>query len=644
MAGIALCTMLLVAAAAGVLLGVTSPSARLYTFDVVAAITFTVLGGVVAPRQPGNPVGGLFVGIALASSVVVVSASYGDYGPMTWLNQWSPPVAYGLIPLVLLVFPDGRLPSARWRPVAYAAVGGTCLAAAGLAVAAWDVPGLLADLDAARTPLALAALRVARVGLIVVVISLVAAIASLVVRFRHSSGDTRQQLKWLAVGGACIPVAVAMDILGLAYVSDVLGAAAIPVASTAAILKYRLYDIDLFINRSLVYAILTLLVVGAYVAIVATLSTVLTDRAGWAPPVVAAAAVALALQPLRGRIQRRANRLLYGDRDDPYAVLSRLGRSLEQAGDPATVLSGVVEAVTEALQVPYAAIELTSPQGDRLAASHGRGGVIETERFPMTYQGRVVGTLLVSPRSSARPFSDAERKLLADLARQAGLAAHAVRLAKDLQRSRDRLVRSREEERRRLRRDLHDGLGPVLAGMTMQIGANRARQPDDDAPIAKVLSRLEEQLQGCVLEIRRLIDDLRPPALDDIGLVEGIRRQLDTFATGDGLAPEIGVHSPDPLEELPAAVEVAAYRIAIEAVTNAVRHAHANHCDVRITLGEALVVEVADDGIGIAADHPPGVGLASMRERAEELGGTLTAEPRPGAGTCIRAQLPLVAS
>ena len=273
MAGVALCTMLLVAAAAGVLLGVTSPSARLYTFDVVAAITFTVLGGVVAPRQPGNPVGGLFVGIALASSVVVVSASYGDYGPMTWLNQWSPPVAYGLIPLVLLVFPDGRLPSARWRPVAYAAVGGTCLAAAGLAVAAWDVPGLLADLDAARTPLALAALRVARVGLIVVVISLVAAIASLVVRFRHSSGDTRQQLKWLAVGRACIPVVVAMDILGLAYVSDVLGAAAIPVASTAAILKYRLYDIDLFINRSLVYAILTLLVVGAYVAIVATSST-----------------------------------------------------------------------------------------------------------------------------------------------------------------------------------------------------------------------------------------------------------------------------------------------------------------------------------------------------------------------------------
>lgn len=641
--GLTVCVLLLVSGAAGKLVGADSGQGKTYTFDVVGALAFTVLGGLIAPRQPQSPVSRLFVGIALASSLVILSAGFSSYRTLAWLNQWSPAVAYGLFPLLLLVFPDGRLPSSSWRPVRAMAVTGLVVGTSGMAVAAWDDPGLLVDPDAPRSALAVVALSVARSGLLVVMASLVAAVASLLVRFRRADGDARQQLKWLAVGGGLVPVALLIDISGVPYVAEVVAASAVPVTATMAILKYRLYDIDLFLNRSLVYATLTLLVVTGYVAVVSALDAVLTPRADWAPPVVAAGVIALVFQPLRVRIQRRASRLLYGDRDDPYTVLSSLGRRLAHSMDPGTVLSNIVEAVAEALQLPYAAIELTSAEGDRPAASHGRSGVIEPERFPMSYQGQVVGMLLVSPRSSARPFSAAEGKLLADLARQAGVAAHALRLSVDLQRSRDRLVRLREEERRRLRRDLHDGLGPALAGMTMQIGATRARLSPQDAQVRDVLTRLEEHLQACIAEIRRLIDDLHPSPLDDVGLVEGIRRRLTTFTSADALALAIVVDAPDDLGELPAAVEVAAYRITVEAVTNAARHARASRCDVRIRLGDALVVEVADDGVGLAMDHQPGVGLSSMRERAEELGGTLTAESGPGCGTRVRARLPLVA-
>lgn len=633
-------TALLVAAAVGKAIGAGSGLANAYTFHVVAAVAFTGLGALIARHQPHNWVCRLFVGIALASALVVFSASFSTYEPMTWLNQWAPALAYGMLTLLLLVFPDGHLPSPTWRPVAAFAMAGLLIGAGGLAVAAWDVPGVLVDLDAPRTPLAIGALRIARAGLLMLIASLLAAVASLVVRFRRSGGDTRQQLKWLAVGGGLIPIAVVVEIAGVPHVAEVVAATAVPSTATMAILKHRLYDIDLFLNRSLVYATLTLLVVSAYVAVATATGALLADRISWVPPVVAAAVIALAFQPVREWIQRRANRLLYGDRDDPYAVLSRLGRRLEQSMDPTGVLSNVVEAVTEALQLPYAAIELSSAEGDRLAASHGRGGVIEPERFPLSYQGQVVGVLLASPRSSNQPFSTTERNLLADLARQVGVAAHAVRLSVDLQRSRDRLVRSREEERRRLRRDLHDGLGPALAGMTMQIGATRAHLPVQDGQLGDILIRLEEQLQGCVGEIRRLIDDLRPPALDDVGLAEGIRRRVGAFSASDS-APTIAVNAPEDLGELPAAVEVAAYRIAVEAVTNAVRHSEASHCEVHVRVGDELIVEVVDDGVGLASDHREGVGLASMRERAEELGGSLTAAAVGRGGTRVTAHLPL---
>jgi signal transduction histidine kinase len=322
-----------------------------------------------------------------------------------------------------------------------------------------------------------------------------------------------------------------------------------------------------------------------------------------------------------------------------------LGRQLEQAVDPAAVLPQVVETVADALQLPYAAIELTgSVEGQQLVAGHGRQ-VGEPEAFAMTYQGQVVGELLVTPRSPAEPFTAAERSLLEDLARQAGVAAHAVRLTADLQRSRERLVRSREEERRRLRRDLHDGLGPALAGMTMQAGAARALLAVDIAQAESVLGELEQQLQGCIREIRQLVDNLRPSTLDHLGLVGAIRHHIAAFTSGSAESTvEITLIATDDLGELPAAVEAAAYRIATEAITNMVRHAAATRCTVRLALNGTLLVEVTDDGVGLPDHYQAGIGLTSMSERTEELGGTFTATRLPGGGSRIRALLPLAVS
>jgi two-component system, NarL family, sensor kinase len=632
---------LLVAVAAGQLLNIAPGRGELYQFNLVGMFTFTLLGALIIPRRPTNPVGWLFLLIGLICAVVIFTATYSGHRIMGWANQWTPALAYGLLPLALLLFPDGRLPSRRWRVAVWALAIGLAVNVVFLALAIWDVPTLLIDPDQSLPQRAQITWRIAQVGLLVVLANTLVAAASLLARWRHADGDTRQQLKWLAAAAAIIPIIVLLQIPPLEFqVLEVYIAVVVPAAAAVAILKYRLYDIDLYLNRSLVYATLTLVVIGAYAGIVTLLGALLATRAQRFSSLVATGIIALLFQPLRERVQRGANRLLYGDRQDPYAVVSRLGARLEQALDPAAVLPQVAQTVAEALQVPYVAIELDSDSGSRLVASHGRRG-IDPEAFPMTYQGQVVGRLLVSPRSPSQSFTAGERDLLQNLARQAGLAAHAARLTADLQRSRERLVRSREEERRRMRRELHDGLGPSLAGMTMQVGAARAMLAAGADPVERLLRDLEQQLQACITEVRRLVDHLRPRALDQLGLIGAIRQQVDAFsAAADGNTLEITVEAPDELGELPAAVEVAAYRIATEAVTNTVRHANARRCQVRLQLQDGLVVEVSDDGVGLGDRHPIGVGLTSMRERAEELGGSLTVERLPQHGTRIRAELP----
>jgi signal transduction histidine kinase len=625
-----------VAACAGNLAGVANPFDS-YGFNAVAGLAFTFMGGLIVPRHARNLAGWLFVLIGLANAVVAVSASYGQWRPMAWVQQWTLPLPVGMIALLLLVFPDGRYVSKRWRVATWILVLGMLSAAASIAIVSWNIPQFLLNWDVARTfhgPV----LAVVAAGWLLIVAGLISALVSLIIRWRHASGVVREQLKVLALGGGATAVGLVLEFAaGIPWLWPVLGAV-IPLSAGAAMLHYRLYDADLVLNRSLVYAVLTLTLLGAYAATVTALGMVFSNERTRLSPLVATGIVAVLFQPLRARVQRAINRLLYGSRDDPNAVLVRLSRGLESAGDPTAVLPRVVRTVADALRLPYIAIEITKGDHTEIAASHGRHG-LPTEAFPMVYQGQQVGRLVAAPRTMSETLTSAERRLLQDLATQAVMVVHASQLTRDLRRSRERLVRSREEERRRLRRDLHDGLGPALAGMAMQVGAAQALLTGSTTEVEDLLVGLEKQLQASVTEIRRLVDDLRPPTLDELGLLGAIRQRLEAFASGSP-TPKITVAGSEQAGELPAAVEVAAYRIALEAVTNVVRHASATWCQVEIAVDTSVVIEVTDDGVGLTGTDSIGVGLSSMRERAEELGGTFTAVSREGGGTYVRAELP----
>jgi signal transduction histidine kinase len=384
---------------------------------------------------------------------------------------------------------------------------------------------------------------------------------------------------------------------------------------------------------------------------VVALGAIFQARGNIAVSLVVTAFVAILFQPLRSRFQRGVNRMMYGDRDEPSAVTSRLGQRIEAALAPEAVLPTVVETIAQALKLPYVAILLKEGEGFRSAAAYG-SPTAEPEALPLIYQREEIGRLVIAPRAPGEQFSAADRTLLEDLARQAEVVVHAVRLTADLQGSRERLVTTREEERRRLRRDLHDGIGPTLTGLALQLNAARKLIRSRPAGAEERLALLEQRTEETIAEMRRLIYGLRPPALDDLGLVPSIHQQAQSQGMVEPSAGTrtderrtvFSIEAPEELPPLPAAVEVACYRIVQEALTNVARHAHARNCHVRLSVDRGsgmLRVEITDDGVGIPGERVAGVGLSSMRERAEELGGTLAVEPGSESGTRVLARLPL---
>jgi len=355
--------------------------------------------------------------------------------------------------------------------------------------------------------------------------------------------------------------------------------------------------------------------------------------------VLATAVAAAALFPLRDRVQRRVDRLFYGDRGVPYEALARLGRLVEESGGTESALDSVVKTIADSLRLPYVALELRLGDGWRQAAVYSDGLPSDVTKFPLISQRETVGRLVVGTRSRGERLGPDDERLLADLARQAGPATHAVALRQALDASRAGLVTAREEERRRLRRDLHDGLGPTLAGLTLGLDTARARsagQPE----LQDLLGRLKAETQRAVTDVRRIVYGLRPPALDEFGLVGSLREEVGRLRH-EAPALTVTLDAPDAdLADLPAAAEVACYRIVTEALTNVTRHAHATRCSVRLRLDHGLDVDVSDDGVGLPDGWRTGVGIASMRERVAELGGTLVIEPCLPHGTRISARLP----
>src|SRR5215212_7331981 len=706
---------------AGVLLLIDQVAAGTTPYEywleaVVRTLIFSAVGSFLATRRPANPIGWLFIAVGLLNALQLLCGEYATttlaLGPerlpysltAAWLSVLFEQASVVLLFFVLLLFPTGRLLSSRWRIVAWVVA---CTVLVGLTSDAlvagpleWSSPFDFDNPFGVDAPI-LGQLRAAATW--VLIAALLGAILSLVMRLVRSRGEERQQIKWFVAASvlgffALFGVTVVSNVVPegnsfgdlvdfLANLLWIVVPASLPIAVGIAILRYRLYDIDILINRTLVYGALTVCIIGIYVLIVGYLGAVFQARGNLAVSILAAGLVAVMFQPLRERLQRVVNRLTYGERDDPYRVLSRLGRRLEATIAPEAVLPAIVEDIARALRLPQVAIWLTDDDTLRLGAAHGSipaspivndARAVEALRnatdlvrladldpsgvyrdivagggvsliAPLTHQGELVGALCLAPRSPGEGFSAADRRLLRDLASQSGAAVHEVQLTgalrsslEDLQRSRERLVEAQEEERRRIQRDLHDGLGPVLASMRLRLEACLDLAERTAVPLSGDLERLYELVGQATGDIRRLVYDLRPPVLDQLGLVPAISQHCERFERESGIKTELATASE---LAVPAAAEVTVLRVVQEALVNVHKHAQASRVEVRLERqGEWLLVRVTDDGKGFlhSANGGAGVGtgLLSMRERAELLGGTLNVENRPEGGTDLLARIP----
>lgn len=609
-------------------------------------VSFAVCGGIIARYHPRNAVGWLFIadglghatGALMAPLAVLVNEQGGPVAVerlASTLLMYSWPWSIGLfLPLALLLFPDGRAGSRGWRGVAWAIAVTSPLFVLEIGTSPEPLtdelaPGYLTlrqydDLSALWT---VAELRTS--------LAILLAVVSLVVGYRRGDELRRRQLLWLVLA-AILVIAV---IIPWSFVSGtpivvLLAVPLIPVAVTVGIVRARLFDIRLVVSRALAWLLLSIGALAGYVVLVAALDTFVSARLGKSALVTVL--VALALAPLLPRVQRLVDRWMYGDRGNPARVASRVGEQLV-AGEQVDLV-GVAAAVRTALRLPYVAVR--TPSG-MLAESGQPDGA--TDLVPLSYAGHDVGELVVGLRSGERRLSSADRSTLGVVAASLALAVRALELSADLRHSRERLVMAREEERRRIRQDLHDGLGPTLTGVALSADAAANLVDSDPSTVRDLLANLRRDARVAIADVRRLVDDLRPPALDELGLIQALRQRADQLAwRSDGSSIGVDLRVPDVLPELPAAVEVAAYRIATEALTNVARHAGARGATLQLRCHDRLDLEVLDDGV---ATEPwaPGVGLSGMRERAVELGGTFEAGPCPSGGR-VYVSIPLDAA
>jgi two-component system, NarL family, sensor kinase len=637
LAATAAATAVLAAVLAGQFVDDQAMPPRVLALPIAIAVMYTAMAILVLRGVPRHPVGLLMAAAGVTASVAVIAASWSGWSPSGWLGRtllWAP---LGLISLALLVFPDGRLPARRWRPLAATIVVVSLVVTVAMSVVAWEEPQeFLVDIYLELSARARFFESVVQFGIVVSGLCLLLVLVSLWIRWRRADGDTRSQLACLLPAGILLVLALVLDAMGITG-AFLLAAAVVPAAMTVAVLRYRLYDLDQVINRTVVWLIMTLLVIIAFVTLVAVLRDLFTgDDAASNASLVTTGLIAVTFEPVRQRVQTAVNRLLYGERDDPYRLITRLSDVLGRTVEPNAVLPLLTSTIGRSLRVPYVAVELPGSDGPRRHAEHG-AVTASVEAFDMLAHGERVGRLLVATRSAGSRFSTRECRLLEDVALQAAVAAEATRLIRDLQASRERLVVAREEERLRLRRDLHDGLGPSLAGMAMQV--RTAHRLGANSPhVEDILRSLGDDLGTCMREVRQLVDQLRPPALDT-GLAAALRTECARF---DGGTPSVYLQIAGDLDQLPAAVEVAAYRIVAEALTNAVRHAGADTCSVRVERERWLTIDVIDDGVGLPAEPSGrgGVGLESMCTRASELGGECVVENAAPHGTAVRVRLP----
>lgn len=618
---------------------------------VATGVTVTVAAAwaLVLTRFPRHPAGWALVVVAVSQSASRLAIDYGTAATASpapfpferaavWMAGWVWVPGYALIATVLPALVPHGVPARRWDRMALRlGVAATVVTSALWASSSYtgrDAPPVPELPAGATNPLQLGfAADLLPASLAVLALAAVWCALTVVRRFLGARGLERQQLACV-VGG----VAATVGLLAVAFLlperlnslAVALAALPIPISIGVAVLAYRLWDVRVVLARSLLFSAMTVFVLIGYVAVVATVGGLLGQRAG--APLVATALVAVLFQPVRDKLQVTLNRRVYGDRDNPAAAVVRLSESLALSGTPSDVLQSTVITLHRSLRVLSVAVVA---DGLTLARS---GPLRAGTNYRLTYAGDVVATLVVCWPDGA-PWSSADSRLLDVLGPQLAQTVQAVVLDRELRLSRERLVLVSEQQRRQLRRDLHDDLGPQLAGIAMRLDCSRlllAGSADADEALSDVANRI----RATVRTVRSIGDDLRPPLLDDLGL-GGATVELARQLSSPGLT--VNTDQVGTLPGLSAAVELAAFRIIAESLTNVLRHASADHCEVALRTTEGrLELRISDNGVGInlLQQAPTHQGLASMEDRAAEIGGVLSVRhTRPG--TEVSAQIPL---
>ncbi|MEX2293528.1 MAG: sensor histidine kinase [Acidimicrobiales bacterium] len=620
------------------------------------------VGGFVARRRPDHPLGWLVVTAGAA-----VWTTFAGVPGIAWLIQYRPGwetfirgllhlgvsgwiVSQSiLIALVPLAFPDGFLRTV-WRRALL--VSGTVTTAAWATAHSMlytpeyfqgqPATGIRATAERWENTFAKGTLIVA-----------VLAMSTMVWSTVRAERPERRRQAGFAVATVALLLPTFLDLFhGLVHelprrlVDDsaavqVWALAVAPAVLAVGILRHHLLDIQVIVRRATFYAAVVATGAAIYLGTVWVVATV-RPGSDVVPAVIGSGVVAVSLGLVRDRLNRWLARRLFGTRDDPFGVVRALGSSIEGAPASEHALQTVTDTLCAQLRLPFARAELLVDDEPSTVAITGTP-TDDAERFPLSHQGVMLGELVIGRRAPGEPLTGGERDIVSTLARQAGVLAHNVTLVEALRRSRLVLVNAREEERRRIRADLHDGLGPTLATVAMGLEAT-ARRLDGEPELESLLQDLERELQGAIQDVRALVYELRPAALDDLGLVSAVREYARTLAQRSAATShplDVVIDAPEAIGPLPAAVEVAAYRVALEALTNVARHAEATHCAVRLSADDGLALTVEDDGIGLRADNTPGIGLASMRERVAELEGRFHVGSRPGRGTIVSAWFPV---
>jgi signal transduction histidine kinase len=646
---------------------------------------FMVVGLLIAARKPRNAIGWILLAIGVTWGLSGILSAYAQYGyAVHWLplanwagafDQWTWVPAVGLVgTYLILLFPDGHLPSPRWRWLAWAT--GWSFVLASVSILFFDAP-ITTGLEHPATvpnPFGIHALNPIldplHLTIVAVPVCIVACAISLVMRLRRSSGIERQQLKWLAFAGALIAVIYLIvmaftlpysfagtdtDIpawLEAAQNATIFLFGLIPVAIGFAVLRRRLYDIDVVISKTVVFGTLAAFITVVYVGIVVGVGALIGDTGNPVLSIGATAVVALLFGPVRERVRRFADRLVYGIRATPYEVMSGFARRVAGTLSVEEILPGMAEAAARGVGARVGRVRVALPAGERSVVWPDGAEIPDAfdRTLEVRYQGEPVGAIDVA-KPTNEPFAPTEEQLLDDLAGQAGLALHNVRLTRELEiraaeldvqterlrASRERLVTARDQQRKGLERDIQQGPARQLLEIRRRLNDVGSLAADDPGAAVQVLDRLGEEANATLDELRDLARGIFPPLLVDKGVVAALDAHVRKVGANARVISEVNFAE----LRFAADVEACVYFCCVQAIQNVMRHAGNAASTIELALdAEILTFSVRDDGPGFSSEtRSDGMGMRIMQDRIDALEGSLTIGSTPGRGTVVTGRL-----